>query len=169
MRCCFLLCCYSREKDNDSKLLSPFSLCLKRKRKHCKAPLSSFMVVFQWKRRWQLVAITFFSGDVATKKAMACYYCLFFCVWKEKDYGNVSSSSSMMVLQWKKQRIVVTFFYVFEEKKTTPMCRHLLLWWCCSDKGNGSRYHHLLLCVWKEEDDDNAPSSSFVEVLQRRR
>jgi len=73
IHCCLLLWCYCSEKGDDSKLVSPFSLCLRRRRRRrCSNALSYFsMVVFQWKRRHQFVAIAFFFGGVELKNAMA--------------------------------------------------------------------------------------------------
>jgi len=66
---CLLLWCYYNEKGDDSKLVSPFSLCLRRQQ--CTNALSFFsMVVFQQKRRQQFATIVFFFGGVEVKKAM---------------------------------------------------------------------------------------------------
>ncbi len=92
-----------------------FSLCLRKwKQRHVvNVPSFSFMVLFQWRKRWQLVTITFFSVGVQAKKVTTtCCCCLLFCVREEEDNNNVSLSYFMVLLE--------------QKKATTTSCRHLL-------------------------------------------
>jgi hypothetical protein len=63
---------YCIEKGDSSKLASPFSLCLKRKRRRWCSNAFSFssMAVFHQRRKQQFVTIAFFFGGVEAKKTM---------------------------------------------------------------------------------------------------
>ncbi len=106
--CCFLMCfvCFVFDKKKTMAMCHHLFMwwCCNEKGDGSLLPSPFSMVVFKWKRQWQLVVVAFFFV-LEKKKIMSMRRrLLLWCCWNKKGNGNKLSSPSFLCLRRRRRK-----------------------------------------------------------------